>query len=391
MTKAYDEQALRQLLRIHEHVEINGADVHLKSSVADLPAGALDPWLLRHEKRLQREPAPVHRPRLGLLLKILFRPDTALIQLRHMTEGIVISPNSAAAAHPNADAVAVTREDLVLWRNSNVLWKYARTDIDGPRPALVFLHSGGWFAGRPTGSDVFLTYIAAESGAVVFDLDYSLAPEHRYPHAVNEAYAAVEHIRDHAREYGIDPARIAIGGASAGANLAAAATLKAKTEGSRPVALQILLNAVVLVGTTSPPGLRWDPSEFVFTEKTEKSLGRMTDPAKDRRFQTMARAYRGRSDGDDPLLSPALATDLTGLPRALIITSEMDNLRPQAEYYAGQLAQAGVPVRVVRHRGVTHDTAGMFDDVPSGEAMALEIVAELQGLNPDPMALDARQ
>ena len=245
------------------------------------------------------------------------------------------------------------------------------------RPALLHLHAGGFFVGRPTGDDNFLKFIADRSGAVVFDLDYSLSPENRFPHALNEALAAARHIRDHAAEYGIDPARIAIGGGSAGGNLAAAVAAKASVEDTSLFALQVLMNPVVGPGRSVPDGFRWRADDFVVDNSARALVGRIEDPRKDRTMQIMFRAYLGKHSGDDTFISPWLAEDLSNLPPALVTTAEMDALRPEAEFYAGQLSSAGVPVRTIRYLGIKHDSPGMFGYIPQAEAIGLEVADAL--------------
>ncbi|WP_171075040.1 alpha/beta hydrolase [Nonomuraea basaltis] len=381
MTRAYDNATLRRLLNEEEHAEVNGADILLKKATPDDRPGYLDPWLLSREEELRKLPSPVPKPGLTFLWSMLFRPEKLLIQIRDTAQGIVLSPDADSAIDLTTEEVLVFRQELVLWKKTNTLWRYEKkATSQARRPCLLHLHGGGFFAGKPTGHDRFLKYIAEQADAVVFDLDYSLSPEHKFPHAVNEAYAAVRHIHDHADEYGIDPVRIAIGGGSAGGNLSAVTALRAKAEGTPIIALQILMNAVVMMGTSRPPGYTWSPADFHVADAMKKHAGRIVDPARDRNLKVMLDPYRGGESTDNPYLSPAMAEDLTGLPRALVITAEMDSLRPQAEHYAGQLVQAGVPVKAIRYLGIKHDTPAHFSQVPQAEAIALEIVAAINDL-----------
>jgi acetyl esterase len=381
MTRAYDDATLRRLLEEAEHAEVNGADVLLKKATPGNRPGHMDPWLLSREDALRKLPSPVPKPGLAFLWSMFFRPKKLLIQIRDHAQGIVLSPDAGSASDLTTEEISVSRQELVLWKNTTTLWRYEKKATgQARRPCLLHLHGGGFFAGKPTGDDPFLKYIAEQADAVVFDLDYSLSPEHKFPHAVNEAYAAVKHIHDHAEEYGIDPARIAISGGSAGGNLAAVTALRAKAEGTPIIALQILMNPVVLMGRSRPPGYTWSPADFHVADDMKKHAGRIVDPAKDRNLKVMLDPYRGGESTGHAYLSPAMAEDLTGLPRALIITAEMDSLRPQAEHYAGQLVQAGVPVKAIRYLGIKHDTPAHFGHVPQSEAIALEVVAAINDL-----------
>lgn len=380
--QAYDDAALAQLATEQESCEVNGYTVHVRAAVPDLPPGALDPWLARREERDRQSDRKSPRPSLGLLLALALRPERALVRLRDMAEGVVLSPD-ASAPDLTRGTVQVTSEVLELWRNPVRLWRYESLPTSGlARPAFLHLHGGGWFAGRPTGADQFLRYLAERSGAVVFDLDYSLSPEHKFPHALEEARSALRYLHDHAATYGLDPRRIAVGGGSAGGNLTAATALKARADGGPQMALQVLMNPVVLLGRAQPPGLTWRDADFVVADEARKSVGTIQDPARSRALRGMCRAYIGAADATEPLLSPALAPELSGLPPAMVFTAEFDILRPQAEHYAGQLAHAGVEVRTVRYRGTKHETVALFGDVPQAEAIALEIsdaLAKLPG------------
>jgi acetyl esterase/lipase len=379
--RAYDDDALHRLLQVQDRLTVNGVDVHLRRATETERAGLLDPWLLKRTEELAARPAVGPKPGIGTLFSMLFRPETFLVSLRERAEKFTMSPNAGSSIDLTESPVRVTSERLTLWKEPNTLWKYEKVDAEaGRRPAFLHLHAGGFFVGRPTGDDSFLKFVAERSGAVVFDLDYSLSPEHRFPHAVNEALAAARHLRDHADEYGIDPARIVIGGGSAGGNLTAAVAVKARADDPTLLALQVLMNPALGMGQTTPTGFRWNATDFVVDESVRRLVGRIADPRKDRAMRTMFNAYRGNESGDHPLLSPWLADDLTGLPPALVTTAEMDALRSEGEFYVGQLASAGVPVKAIRYLGVKHESGGMFGYIPQAEAVALEVVMAIADL-----------
>lgn len=381
MKRAYDDAALRQLTE-HEHVvQVHGSPVSVRSSVQDLPFGDLDPWLVRRNDELSQRKRAVPKPSLRTLAKIVFRPETFLIEVRDNAEGVVLSGAGDSSIDLTLSPVNVTREEVKLAGNERLLWKYEPEQAAAtPRPAFIHIHGGGFFTGRPLGPDNSLRFIANQAGAIVFDVDYSLSPEYKYPHAVNEVYAAIQHVRDNAIQHNIDPERIVVGGGSGGGNLTAAAALKAKAEGDPIMALQVLINAVVVGGRVRPAGLEWDPADFPLNTVRNPLLGKIDDPYVNRNLELMFKAYRGKASPREPYISPAMAADLADLPPALVLTAELDNLRPQAEFYAARLAKAGVAVRTVRYRGTVHETPGMLGYVPTAEAGLLEIVSAINKL-----------
>lgn len=376
--RPYDDVALRRLREEETRVEVFGTEVAVKKATAEDRPGMLDPWLLAREAELRAAGRGKRPQGLRMLFMMLFRPEQLLIELRGRAEAVVLSPDDHSTLDLAEGEITVDCEELRLHEHPTKLWKYEPTrPPTGPRPCFLHVHGGGFFAGKPTGRDNMLKYVADRADAVVFDLDYSLSPEVKFPHAVHETHAAVRHLHEHAEEYGIDPARIVVGGGSGGANLTAAATLLEKKHGTAMIAHQVLMSPAVIFGRTTPPGYRWSADDFVVDDSMRDQVGRIVDPAKDRGLKTMTDAYRGSASTDDPLISPALTPDLSGLPPALVMTSEMDSLRPQGEYYAARLEQAGVPVRTLRYRGIMHASAALFGYIPQAEAMAQEIVGVL--------------
>lgn len=235
-------------------------------------------------------------------------------------------------------------------------------DAPGPLPLYLYMHGGGWWVGHGFPFHAQNTHFAARSGAIVVSVDYRLAPEHPFPAALDDCRAALIWIHDHAADLGGDPRRIAIGGGSAGANLAAALALRARDEGGPPIAFQVLI-----VPPTDLVRRDW-PS---FLEMGDDYLLRVSD------IDTMIAAYvPDPAQRASPYASPLLARDLSGLPPALVVTAQFDPLRDQGEAYARRLEAAGVPVHLHREKGALHGFAGSPARARRIQEMAADAVRE---------------
>jgi acetyl esterase len=231
-----------------------------------------------------------------------------------------------------------------------------------PLPALLYFFGGGWTLGSIETCDAVCRSLANTAGCLVIAVGYRLAPEHRFPAAVEDCHEALVHIAAHAADFGADPARLAVGGDSAGGNLAAAVALLTRADPAVELAGQLLVypNTDQLAEDES---LRANDDPWLFNHR---SVGwyrdhYLADPA----------------DAADPLASPLRAPDLTGLPPALVITAEYDPLRDQGEAYAGRLAEAGVEVEVVRYPGMVHGFFTMLDTVDAARAAVTQSAAAL--------------
>jgi acetyl esterase len=221
--------------------------------------------------------------------------------------------------------------------------RYRPADHEGPLPALVYIHGGGFVVGSLDLYDADCRRIAAEVGAVVVSVDYRLAPEHPFPAPLDDCYAALVWVAGHADELGVDPDRIAVGGESAGGGLAAGVALLARDRGGPRLCLQFL----------GIPEL----DDRLETESM-RSLG------VDRPITTIANgeiswdSYLGAgvrgTDRVSPYAAPARATDLTGLPPALVTAYELDALRDEDIAYAQRLISAGVPTELHVYPGAFH-------------------------------------
>lgn len=217
---------------------------------------------------------------------------------------------------------------------------------DGPFPAFLHIHGGAWVLGS-IDWPVFASFareVAARTPCVVLDVEYRLAPEHRFPIPVEDCYAALLWLAEQATELGVDPARIAVGGDSAGANLAAAVCLMARDRGGPPIVAQLLEIAL-----PDHAGLETYPSATEFaTGFGIETAGLVAG----RDFY-----YAEPADARDPYASPMLADDLSGLPPAHIMTSEFDPLRDNGEAYGRLLQDAGVPTTISRQLGHIHGSS----------------------------------
>ena len=233
--------------------------------------------------------------------------------------------------------------------------------VAGPAPLVVYLHGGGWTIGSLDSHDRICRRLAQGSGAAVLALDYRLAPEHPWPASVDDTVGALRWVASAPPELGEGPRALAVAGDSAGGTLAALACLRLRAESPRALPdLQVLLYANTDL-TGAQPSMR------------EKASGWGLDADTVRFFNSQWVPDHTR--WDDPGVSPLHASDLSGAPRALIISAEHDPLRDESEAYAARLREAGVDVELRREAGLIHNFM-MLDDLSPACAAAADRVAE---------------
>lgn len=225
--------------------------------------------------------------------------------------------------------------ELMLYRPS------APTGVPG---VFVNLHGGGFVMGDWESDDPFCRLLADTAGCAVVNLDYLLAPEHKFPAAIEQTYALLVWLAEHGAALGVDGSRLAVGGHSAGGNISAATCLLAKERGGPALRGQVIDYAPLDLAT--PPG--------------EKDMGHVELPPEIADVDTEIGALYNAwylsvpEDAGSPLASPVLAKDLTGLPPALVITAEKDVLRGEGDRYAERLAAAGVETEHVVYEDSFH-------------------------------------
>jgi acetyl esterase len=227
---------------------------------------------------------------------------------------------------------------------------YAPASAAAPGPLLVYFHGGGWVQGSIETHDASCRLLAHLSGVRVLSVDYRLAPEHPYPAAVEDAIAAYAWAADHADRLGADPTRLAVGGDSAGGNLAAVVALAARDDERLPdVAFQLLLYPVTDVAAKTESYARFSAGYLLTESGMDWFVAKyLPDPAR--------RA--------EPQASPLRAPVLAGLPPAYVATCIPDVLRDEGEAYAARLREAGVAVATQRHDQIH----GFFNTTAAGSS-----------------------
>jgi acetyl esterase len=237
-----------------------------------------------------------------------------------------------------------------------------RPSAAAPLPALVFFHGGGFVLGGLDSSDRTCRALANGSGCVVISVDYRLAPEHAFPAAADDAFAVTSYVAEHAADFGVDPTLIAVGGDSAGGNLAAVVALRARDAGGPPLAFQLLVYPWVDFADDSPSMREYAADHFLTAEVMEWFAAHYLPAPVDRR---------------QPWVSPARA-NLVGLPPAFVLTAECDPLRDQGEAFAQRLKEAGVQASVRRYEGMIHPFFSLGGIIEGGQTAIADAATALK-------------
>jgi acetyl esterase len=266
------------------------------------------------------------------------------------------------------EAVARVEDRQIPGPDQPVPIRIYRPVVSGTLPVLMYFHGGGFVICDLDSHDRLCRSLANASGCAVIAVDYRLAPEHKFPAAPEDAYAATRHVAEHADAFGIDAKRIAVGGDSAGANLATVVALMARDRGGPALRFQLLIYPVTDFADESSSMREYAKDHFLTREQLDWFIAQYVASDADRYV---------------PYASPLYARDVRGLPPAMMITAECDPLRDQGEAYARKLQMAGVPVELKRYEGMIHPFVSLGGVVDAGREAIAEAAAAVRA------ALDA--
>ncbi len=289
------------------------------------------------------------------------RPPRFAIPLE---EARALSIANAAALNGQPEAVKHVEDKMIPGPGSDIPVRVYTPEGTGPFPALVFFHGGGWVLSNLDTHDGICRQLANKGGCVVVNVDYRLAPEHKFPAAPEDCFAATEWVANNASSLNVDPKRIAVGGDSAGGNLATVVALMAHEHGGPALVYQLLIYPVTDYHT---PGTR---------SYVEKSEG--YNLSRDDMVWFWGQYLSDEAEAYHPYASPLRAESLRGLPPAFIITAEHDPLRDEGEAYAARLQAEGVTTVLKRFPGVIHGFFNMSGVIDLGKQAIADAGAALR-------------
>ncbi|MEH6571305.1 MAG: alpha/beta hydrolase, partial [Halioglobus sp.] len=241
-------------------------------------------------------------------------------------------------------------------------YRLYRPDTPGPHPVTVYFHGGGWVLGDHTSDDAFCRDLCVNSNSIIISANYRHAPEHPFPAAADDGFAAIKWVSDDIEALGGIAGELAVCGWSAGGNIAAVVCQLARDSGGPDIRGQVLITPVVDAGDSSP-SMTDNAEGFVLT----KAL-----------MDWFWDHYADPSECADPKASPLLASNLSHLPPALVITGEFDLLRDQGKAYAEALVEAGTQARNTTYPGQIHTSFVAVGTLPTANEARQEIAAALR-------------
>jgi acetyl esterase len=271
----------------------------------------------------------------------------------------------------------VAVEDIVIPGTTGIPARLYRPHGDHPLPLVVYFHAGGWALGDYDDIDTPVRALANRSRCAVLSVNYRLAPEHKYPAAVEDAYAAVHWASLHGEAYGWDGQRLAVMGDSAGGTLAAVVALQARDNNGPRIQLQVMVYPVLDHDYDTPSYRQFGSSWGVLT-RTDMICFHST--------------YVSHPDQlDSPYVSPLRCTNLSGLPRALIILAEADPLRDDGLRYAAALQRAGVTAEARVYPGMVHGFWQLGGVLPQALTAIADVAHVLRSMTSAGSAVEHRR
>jgi acetyl esterase len=279
----------------------------------------------------------------------------------------MVSPQEAREnmrKRPRVDGpeVAKVEDRLVSWRDAEVPVRIYTPAGAGPFPILIWCHGGGMVVGDLETADPTARHLTVETGCVTISVDYRLAPETKFPGACDDCYAAAVWASDNAASIQGDASRMAVGGDSAGGNLAAVVAQMARDRANPAFAFQLLVYPMTALDFDTP-SYRDNADGYLLTRDSMKWYWEQ---------------YLGADDAEHAYAVPSTARSFRDLPPALVITAEYDPLRDEGEAYAEKLEAAGVPTTCTRYDGMIHGFFGMPAALDKGAQAISEAAAAMK-------------
>jgi acetyl esterase len=268
-----------------------------------------------------------------------------------------------AAFRGNPKEVAKTEDRRIPGPAGDIPVRVYTPSGAGPFGVLVYFHGGGWVIGNLETHDALCRYLTGGAGCVTVSIDYRLGPEHRFPAAPEDCYDATKWVADNARALNADPNRIAVGGDSAGGNLAAVVSQMGRDRGRPKVAFQLLIYPATDCANETPSQREFSQDGYILSRAD---------------MDWFYGHYLSAKDKTNPYACPALAQNLAGLPSAYVLTAEFDPLRDEGEAYGEALRKAGVKVKAKRYNGVCHGFVSMAALLDLGKEAVADCCRELR-------------
>ena len=283
-----------------------------------------------------------------------FTAETDPLEMRALMEAAVI---------PSTIDIAQVEDCEIPGPLGPIPARIYRPDGEAPKPVIVYYHGGGWVLGSLASHDDVCRGLAQGVDAVVVAVDYRMAPEDRFPAAVEDADAALVWTHAHASEFGGDPNRLAVAGDSAGGNLAAVAAVRARDSGGPGLRFQLLVYPV---------------TDYEFTSRSMNDNAEGYYLTRDAMRWFYDQYLNDRGEGADPRVSPQRAADLGGLPPAFVLTMEYDPLRDQGLAYAEAMRAAGTMVESKTYAGLFHGCFSMSGQIDAAKVAFDDAVLALR-------------
>ena len=301
------------------------------------------------------------KPDVQILLDTMAAMNLPTLESMSPAEARAFSEAGAQQRPPGPDVGEIV-DGMYPGADGELAYRLYRPATPGPHPVVAYFHGGGWVLGSSVSDDPLCRDLCNQTDALVVSFDYRHAPEHCFPAAPHDAYAAVQWLAEHAEKLGGRPDKLAVAGWSAGANLTAVVCQLVRDGGGPEIAGQVMLTPVT-DGSRTYPSLDENAEGYILT----KSLMRW-----------FWEHYADESERSDVLASPLLASSLEGLAPAMVVTAEFDPLRDEGDAYAAALAAAGVKVRHLQADGQTHTSMSAVDVIATGAYVRSEMAAALR-------------